>query len=432
MEDPRSPDAGEATTPTERAPAAGGAKDAPDAASPCLSTVIVISDSEDSDREPDGDAGPASPGDGRDAAPRHTPDEDGASAASAGAPVCGPEGRAPPGESSDPSHPGGEETGAGREEERSAGGENDAAGGFDRPGAGTAGLAPASPPKRPLPRDESQPPPAKRRPAGIPAGVVLASAPTVSGAGTPETEGAAEDAGPESSGAPVTWETLRRYYDVGEAWRPIIEPELSNANVQATFAEYERRLRHETVFPTKTAVFAWTRYSAPENVRVVIVGQDPYHGPGQANGLAFSVKASATVPPSLQNIYAAVARDYPSLPPPAHGSLTAWAKQGVLLLNTSLTVRRGCPGSHASLGWARLVRGVLRRLDATVDHMVFMLWGAHAQKAYSPERPQVHLVLTHSHPSPLARTPFVDCGHFARANAYLTAHGRPPVDWRVE
>nr|WBY51155.2 uracil-DNA glycosylase [Monodontid alphaherpesvirus 2] len=421
MEDARPADAGGVADP-QRPRAVGMAEVGRNVASPCISTVVVTSDGEASDCESGG--GDATTGIDPDGEPARTSSR-----------AHGPDSSAPPGERGDKPPLGGSLTPG------DVGGEEDARG--DDEAAKTSGTSPEPPLKRP--RDEeggrglppraggAGSPPAKRRPAGIPAGVVLTSAPTASGAGG-GCEGAAPDPPTEGSDSAfaVTWDTLRSFYDVGEAWRPIIEPELSNANVQATFSEYERRLRHETVFPAKTSIFAWTRYAAPEDVRVVIVGQDPYHGPGQANGLAFSVKASAPVPPSLQNIYAAVARDYPSLPPPAHGSLTAWAKQGVLLLNTSLTVRRGCPGSHAGLGWGRLVRAVLRRLDATVDHMVFMLWGAHAQKAYSPERPKAHLVLTHSHPSPLARTPFVDCGHFARANAYLTAHGRPPVDWRVE
>ncbi|ART33283.1 uracil-DNA glycosylase [Bovine alphaherpesvirus 5] len=250
-------------------------------------------------------------------------------------------------------------------------------------------------------------PPKRRRPNGLPACVT-----------TLEDQRA------------VTWSAFAADFGVPEAWRRVLEPELAMPYARHALREYERRSRVERVLPPKSDVFAWTRYAAPEDVKVVILGQDPYHSHGQAHGLAFSVNRGVPIPPSLQNIYAAVQKNFPGTPRPQHGCLEAWARRGVLLLNTSLTVRSGAPGSHASLGWGRLVHAVLARLSAQGGPMVFMLWGAHAQRAFGAAGKR-HLVLTHSHPSPLSRAPFVTCTHFAEANAFLEQHGRGGVDWSV-
>ena len=174
------------------------------------------------------------------------------------------------------------------------------------------------------------------------------------------------------------------------------------------------------------------------SVRVVILGQDPYHGPGQAEGLAFSVAPGLPLPPSLRNIYQELARD-PALAPwtrPAHGSLLSWARQGVMLLNTCLTVEEGQPASHAGLGWEVLTDSIVRALVAGPSALVFMLWGAHAQKvaAQAGLKPQGrHLVLTANHPSPLSARrpphPFLGCGHFGQAQGFLRAHGHDGVSW---
>ena len=175
-----------------------------------------------------------------------------------------------------------------------------------------------------------------------------------------------------------------------------------------------------------------------ESVRVVIVGQDPYHGEGQAHGLAFSVPAGVPIPPSLRNIRAEVARDV-GAPPAANGSLEAWARDGVLLLNAVLTVELDRPAAHARRGWEVFTGAVLQATAADAAPKVFMLWGAFAQSAADTIRAAgrdhvpPHLILTANHPSPLSArrgpTPFIGCGHFARANAFLQQHGRPPVRW---
>ena len=167
-------------------------------------------------------------------------------------------------------------------------------------------------------------------------------------------------------------------------------------------------------------------------VRVVILGQDPYHGPGQAEGLAFSVAPGVKVPPSLRNMLQELQRDI-GAPMPADGSLVRWAKQGVLLLNTGLTVEDGQPASHAGRGWESLTDAVIRHCNDTGPAKVFMLWGAHAQKKAPLIDAGRHRVLCANHPSPLSArrgpVPFVGCGHFGRANEWLAQQGLAPVAW---
>lgn len=170
----------------------------------------------------------------------------------------------------------------------------------------------------------------------------------------------------------------------------------------------------------------------PEAVRVVILGQDPYHGPGQAEGLAFSVAPGVKLPPSLRNMLQELQRDL-ATPAPADGSLVRWARQGVLLLNTGLTVENGQPASHAGRGWEALTDAVIRHCSDAGGPKVFLLWGAHAQKKAHLIDARRHLVLSANHPSPLSArrgpVPFVGCGHFGRANAWLIGQHLPPVAW---
>ena len=169
------------------------------------------------------------------------------------------------------------------------------------------------------------------------------------------------------------------------------------------------------------------------SVRVVVLGQDPYHGPGQAHGLAFSVPDGVRIPPSLRNIFKELARD-PAVTAetPAGGSLERWARQGVLLLNTGMTVEDGQPGSHARQGWELFTDQLIAAVAARSEPVVFMLWGAHAQAKQALIGPR-HLVLTANHPSPLSALrppkPFLGCGHFSAANAFLAGQGRPEVRW---
>lgn len=195
-----------------------------------------------------------------------------------------------------------------------------------------------------------------------------------------------------------------------------------------------KKERHagQTVYPPAADVFNAFKATEFNQVKVVILGQDPYHGAGQAHGLAFSVRPDIPVPPSLVNIYKELANDIPGFQIPTHGYLQHWAEQGVLLLNTVLTVRAGLAHSHAPLGWEQFTDRVIAQLNHHRDHLVFMLWGSHAQKKGMFIDRQRHLVLTAPHPSPLsAYRGFFGCHHFSQANAYLKEHGLTEIDWQV-
>lgn len=189
--------------------------------------------------------------------------------------------------------------------------------------------------------------------------------------------------------------------------------------------------QHETIYPASERIFYALERTPFDAVQVVLVGQDPYHGAGQADGLAFSVPEGVPAPPSLRNIFKEIARDvYAGAPPSFSTDLSRWADQGVLLLNTTLTVAAGKPGSHRGLGWEQLTDAIIEALNAQRLGLVFMLWGAHAQSKRALIDGARHLILEASHPSPLAaHRGFFGCGHFSRANAYLRAQGRQEIVW---
>jgi uracil-DNA glycosylase len=187
----------------------------------------------------------------------------------------------------------------------------------------------------------------------------------------------------------------------------------------------------KTIFPPGALIFNALNSTPLDQVKVVILGQDPYHGPGQAHGLCFSVQPGVPVPPSLQNIYKELKRDL-NIDIPGHGHLQHWAEQGVLLLNTSLTVEQGQAGSHAKVGWQTFTDKVIEVVSARRPHLVFFLWGAHAQSKQGLIDPTKHLILRSPHPSPLsAHRGFIGNGHFSRANKYLQQNGMEPIDWRL-
>ncbi len=180
------------------------------------------------------------------------------------------------------------------------------------------------------------------------------------------------------------------------------------------------------IYPPAADVFNAFRLTPLAGLKVVILGQDPYHGPGQAHGLCFSVPKGVKLPPSLRNIYKAIQHDDPDYRPPEHGDLTHWAEQGVLLLNTVLTVEEGKAHSHASWGWEIFTDTVIGKINEHCEGVVFLLWGAHAQKKGALINRQRHHVLTAVHPSPLsAHRGFLTCGHFRRTNELLTC----PIKW---
>ncbi len=185
---------------------------------------------------------------------------------------------------------------------------------------------------------------------------------------------------------------------------------------------------HE-VFPPGKDIFNAFWHCPLRDVKVVILGQDPYHGPGQAHGLSFSVKPGIPFPPSLLNIFKEIKADIGKDMPP-NGDLTRWADQGVFLLNATLTVRANQAGSHQNQGWERFTDEVIRVISQTNDHVVFMLWGAYAQKKTELIDSQKHLVLKAPHPSPLsAHRGFLGCRHFSQANQYLESQGLEPIKW---
>ncbi|MDR2214204.1 MAG: uracil-DNA glycosylase [Pseudomonadales bacterium] len=187
----------------------------------------------------------------------------------------------------------------------------------------------------------------------------------------------------------------------------------------------------KSIYPPGGLIFNALNSTPLPQVNVVILGQDPYHNPGQAHGLCFSVLPGVDPPPSLLNIYKELERDV-GFKPPRHGYLQSWADQGVLLLNAVLTVERNKPASHQGKGWERFTDRVVSVLNEQREGLVFMLWGSYAQKKGQYISRKRHLVLESSHPSPLsAHRGFLGCGHFSRANAYLQEQGKAPIEWRL-
>lgn len=203
----------------------------------------------------------------------------------------------------------------------------------------------------------------------------------------------------------------------------------NSAHELAAFISRERE--EFTVFPPDDQVFAALSFASPRDISVVILGQDPYHEHDQAHGLSFSVKPNVTSPPSLRNIFVERENDV-GLKPPTHGTLTPWAHQGVLLLNTSLTVREGSAGSHAKKGWEAITDQIIRTVNDNTERCVFILWGAHAQAKKKLITQDHHAILEAPHPSPLsAYRGFFGSAPFSRTNALLQEAGRAPIDWSL-
>ncbi|MEA9392418.1 uracil-DNA glycosylase [Acerihabitans sp. TG2] len=215
-------------------------------------------------------------------------------------------------------------------------------------------------------------------------------------------------------------------------WRDALASEKNQPYFQHTL-EYvaSQRAAGKTIYPPQSDVFNAFRYTELAAVKVVILGQDPYHGPNQAHGLSFSVRPGVPAPPSLVNIYKELLTDIPGFIRPEHGCLQSWAGQGVLLLNTVLTVEAGKAHSHASLGWETFTDKVIEVLNDSREGIVFLLWGSHAQKKGGIIDAKRHAVLKAPHPSPLsAHRGFMGCRHFSQANALLTQRGETPIDWQ--
>ena len=188
----------------------------------------------------------------------------------------------------------------------------------------------------------------------------------------------------------------------------------------------------KTVYPPMHDIFNCLRYTSFENTKVVIIGQDPYHGPGQAHGLCFSVKQGVEPPPSLKNIFKELSSDLQIQQPPHFGELTAWAKQGVLMLNTVLTVRAGSPNSHKGMGWENVTDRIISELNKKQTPVVFLLWGNNAVKKAKIINNPIHTKLITVHPSPLsAYNGFFGCKHFSKTNEILAQSGQTPINWQL-
>ncbi len=215
-------------------------------------------------------------------------------------------------------------------------------------------------------------------------------------------------------------------------WLDVLGPQF-NEPYMVSLKEFlrEQKNRRKVIYPNSGNWFNAFNSTPFDKVKVVILGQDPYHGPGQAHGLCFSVLPDIPFPPSLQNIFRELGQDL-GIPAPAHGCLQHWADQGVLLLNATLTVERHRAGSHQGKGWEQFTDFAVQSLEKARDDLVFMLWGSYAQRKGEFVDPRRHLVLKSPHPSPLsAHRGFFGSRHFSRANQWLEEHGKSPIDWSI-
>ncbi len=220
--------------------------------------------------------------------------------------------------------------------------------------------------------------------------------------------------------------------NIGNDWDALLEDEFKKDYYLSLREFLKAEYFTKTVYPPMNDIFNALKYTSFKDTKVVILGQDPYHGPGQAHGLCFSVQKGIKFPPSLQNIFKEL-QDECGILPPQHGELTAWAKQGVLLLNTTLTVRQGTPQSHKGQGWEILTDRIISLLNRKEEPVVFLLWGANAWAKKALIKSPKHLVLECAHPSPLsAYRGFFGCGHFKKANDYLEQNGLSPIDWEIK
>ena len=217
-----------------------------------------------------------------------------------------------------------------------------------------------------------------------------------------------------------------------DSWKTALADEFSSPYMAGLKAFLKTELDSgKQIFPRGPEYFAALDLTPLDKVKVVLLGQDPYHGEGQAHGLCFSVQPGVRTPPSLKNVYKELQADL-GIAPPGHGCLESWARQGVLLLNSVLTVESGFAASHRGRGWERFTDAVIAKVNGLPHPVVFLLWGAYAQKKAAFVDRSRHLVLTAAHPSPLsAHNGFLGCRHFSKANAFLIKNGMTPIDWRL-
>ncbi len=225
---------------------------------------------------------------------------------------------------------------------------------------------------------------------------------------------------------------MTRDVQLDPSWKALLSSEFEQAYMQqlGDFLRAEKAAG-KVIFPPGPQMFNALNSTPFYKVKVVVLGQDPYHGPGQAHGLSFSVPPGVRIPPSLLNIYKEIERDL-GLAIPNHGCLQSWAEQGVLLLNATLSVQQANAGSHQNKGWEQFTDRIVQQLSEQREGLVFLLWGSYAQKKGRVVDAQKHCVLKSVHPSPLsAHRGFLGCGHFSATNNYLLQRGQPPIDWSV-
>lgn len=217
-----------------------------------------------------------------------------------------------------------------------------------------------------------------------------------------------------------------------KSWEQAVGAELHKPYMNELRSFLKSEYKSKTIFPPAKLIFQAFDKTPFDEIKVVILGQDPYHRRGQAHGLAFSVQKQVEIPPSLRNIYLAIKNDYPDFTIPSHGNLSYWAEQGVLLLNTVLTVREGLAGSHHGKGWEQFTDCVIKTISEKKENVIFLLWGSPAKRKEALINSKKHHVLKSVHPSPLsAYRGFLNCRHFIETNRILIENGRKAIDWQI-
>ncbi|OFY99354.1 MAG: uracil-DNA glycosylase [Bacteroidetes bacterium RIFCSPLOWO2_12_FULL_31_6] len=219
--------------------------------------------------------------------------------------------------------------------------------------------------------------------------------------------------------------------EIHESWRKVLKEEFKSPYFSELKSFLLNEKKQHTLYPPGKEIFSAFNHTTFDKIKVVIIGQDPYHGPGQANGLCFSVSPGMRKPPSLVNVFKELQEDL-GIPIPQNGNLEPWADQGVLLLNATLTVRAGMAGSHQKKGWERFTDAVIKAVSDNKRGVIFLLWGNFAQTKADLIDKDKHFILTAAHPSPLARGAFFGCKHFSKTNKLLEHQGILPIDWRIE
>ena len=220
-------------------------------------------------------------------------------------------------------------------------------------------------------------------------------------------------------------------FEPHSSWKAILDDEMHKPYFQTLIENVDKEYQEFVCYPPQSLIFSAFNHCDFANLKVIIIGQDPYHGDGEANGMSFSVNDGVKIPPSLRNIYRELTDDLDEIFVPISGNLVSWAQQGILLLNATLTVRKNSPNSHKHLAWSRFTDAVIEQIAAEKQHLVFLLWGAFAQKKGSKIDRNKHLVLESGHPSPMSANQGKWFGnkHFSQTNAYLIENGISPIHW---